>query len=503
MDLRLSLVAFLLSVALSAAAAEPPNVILFATDDLCDWVGPLGYEQALTPNMDRLAKRGVVFTNAHAPATFCAPSRSAIFTGQYASTTGCYTTEVFFYDHPNLRPLQVSFKDGGYATCGAGKLFHHPAGYLDLRGWDEYFVRTEKQKRAGWPLDSWGDGTPIPQPYPHSAYNRGGIPVNGFFLEWGPVPDAREEEMADTIRVNWACDVLRRKHDKPFCLAIGLYAPHFPNYVPQKYFDLYDVKQIKVPPYKADDLDDLPPKIRQAKIHRSRIHQRLAELGAVEDAIRGYLASVSYADAMLGRIMETLRTSPYRENTVVVLWSDHGYHHGEKGHWGKHTLWERTTNVPFIWAGPGIASGVTVNATVSLIDMYPTFIELCGLPTVEGLEGQSLAGVLRHPSTATDRNVYVPYVVSGGYAIVNAQWRYIHYSDSTEELYDVRKDPNEWYNLANGAAYEAVKQQLRKSAPKTFAPAGTPRKRRKLVFAGDAFRWQSKPQRRLTPRRNR
>jgi len=487
-----TILAFLLSGVLSASAAQRPNVIFFATDDLCDWVGPLGDEQAVTPNMDKLAQRGVVFTNAHCPGTFCSPSRSAIFTGRYASTTGCYTTEVYFHDRPDLQPLQVSFKEGGYATYGAGKLFHHPAGYLDLRGWDEFFLRSAEQKREGWPLDSWGEGTPIPEPYPNSAYNRDRPPANRFFLEWGAVPNEREGEMADTIRVNWACNVLRKKHDKPFFLAVGLYAPHFPNYAPQKYFDLYDPEKIKPPPYKAGDLEDLPPEVRRAKINRSRIHQRLVEIGAVEDAIHGYLASVSYADAILGRLMEALRKSPYSENTVIVLWSDHGYHHGEKGDWGKHTLWERTTNVPFIWAGPGVARGATVDATVNLIDMYPTFVDVCALPAVEGLEGASLAAALRRPSTATDRNVLVPYLAPGGYAIVNRQWRYIHYSNDTEELYDVRNDPNEWENLAEDDAYRSVKQELRASAPDTFAPPGTPRKRRRLVFEGDTFRWQAR-----------
>ena len=476
------------------AFAAQPNVIFFAVDDLCDWVGPLGYEQAITPHMDSLARRGVVFSNAHCPGTFCAPSRSAIFSGRFASTTGCYTTEVYFHDHPELRPLQSSFQKGGFATFGAGKLFHHGAGYLDARGWDEFFVRSEQQRRGGWPMDSWGDGTPIPQPYPNSAYNKDRKPANRFFLEWGAVPNEREEEMADTIRANWACDVLRRKHDRPFFLAVGLYAPHFPNYAPQKYFDLYDPAKIKAPPYKVDDLDDLPPKVRKAKTNRSRIHQRLVEIGAVEDAIHGYLASVSYADAMLGRILTTLRESPHHENTVVVLWSDHGYHHGEKGDWGKHTLWERTSNVPFIWAGPGIEHGSTVDSTVSLIDMYPTFVEMCDLPNVEGLEGTSLAGTLREPATATDRNVLLPYLAPGGYAVINRQWRYIHYSDNSEELYDVRKDPNEWNNLADHATFADIKQKLQAGAPKSFALPGTPKNRLRLVTNGEAFHWELKTQ---------
>ncbi len=429
-------VLFLLTAA-SATAAERPNVIFFAVDDLCDWVGPLGYQQAHTPNMDQLAKAGVNFTNAHTAGTFCAPSRTAIFTGRHASTTGCYNNEVYFHDHPNIQPLQVTFQKGGYQTYGAGKLFHHPAGYIDQRGWNEFFVRSDRQKLKGWPLDSWSDETPIPQPYPNSLYNQGQEPANRFFLEWGKVPNDQEEQMADTIRTNWACDVLRQQHDRPFFLAVGLYAPHFPNYAPEKYFDLYDVRAIKPPAYKTDDLDDLPEKVKKAKTNRMRIHQRLVETESVEHAIHGYLASVSYADAMLGRILKALHDSPYADNTIVVLWSDHGYHHGEKGDWGKHTLWERTSNVPFIWSGVGLAKQANVPTTVSLIDMYPTFIDLCGLPAVAGLDGTSIAGTLKDPSTASDRNVLLPYLDPGGYAIINDTWRYIHYSDETEELYQV------------------------------------------------------------------
>ncbi|HIF33317.1 MAG: sulfatase [Pirellulaceae bacterium] len=486
---------FSILVAATANAAERPNVIFIALDDLCDWVGPLGYQQAKTPNMDALARSGVNFTNAHTAGTFCAPSRTAIFTGRHASTTGCYTTEVYFHDHPDLRPLQVSFQKGGYKTFGAGKLFHHPAGYVDLRGWEKFFVRSERQKQEGWPLDSWTDETPIPQPYPNSLYNRDRKPANRFFLEWGKVPNDREEEMADTIRTNWACDILRQEHDRPFFLGVGLYAPHFPNYAPKKYFDLYNVETIKTPPYKEGDLDDLPEKVKRAKTNRMRIHQRLVETESVEHAIHGYLASVSYADAMLGRILRTLKESPYADNTIVVLWSDHGYHHGEKGDWGKHTLWERTSNVPFIWSGGGIAKGANVKTTVSLIDMYPTFVELCGLPAVEGLDGTSLAETLREPMTARDRNVLLPYLDPGGYAIINQTWRYIHYSDSTEELYNVVNDPHEWNNLANDSRHDKMKHELQATAPRKFAPAGTPKKTLRLVTENEQFHWDLKRQR--------
>ncbi len=213
---------------------------------------------------------------------------------------------------------------------------------------------------------------------------------------------------------------------------------------------------------------------------------------AVEHAIHGYLASVSYADAMLGRILRTLRESPYADNTIIVLWSDHGYHHGEKGDWGKHTLWERTSHVPLIWSGDSVSKGASVHATVSLIDMYPTFIQMCGLPAVEGLDGTSLAGTLRDPSTARDRNVLLPYLNPGGYAVINQTWRYIHYSDGTEELYNVKKDPHEWDNLASSSQHHDVKRELRAAAPGKFAPPGTPKKMRRLVTEQEAFRWESK-----------
>jgi arylsulfatase A-like enzyme len=473
-------------------AESKPNVLFLAVDDMNDWIGCLETTPcAITPNLDRLASRGVNFTNAHTAGVFCAPSRAAIFSGQYASTTGCYRTATYFVDHPELVPLQVSFAKAGYETFGAGKLFHHPAGAIDIRGWSEFFLRKQSQRESGWPLDSWSEETPFPDPFPNSIYNRGQEITGGLFLEWGAIPDAREEEMADTIRINWAVEKLKAQHEKPFFLAVGIYAPHFPNYCPQKYFDLYDPDEIELPPYKADDLDDLPEKIRKIKTARSRIHQKLERLEAVDDAIHGYLACISYADAMMGRVLDALQASPYANNTIVVLWSDHGYHHGEKGDWGKHTLWERTSNVPFLWAGPGIANGKKSDVTVSLIDMYPTLVELCGLPEPQqNLEGESLAETLADPEAAEDRNVFLPHMNPGEYAIINRDWRYIRYGDDGEELYDLQADPHEWTNLAARPEHEALKARMRQIAPVTFAQPGTRLNVRKdLVIEGEAFRW--------------
>ncbi len=507
--MRSLLCPFVLVVALTGhATAEKPNVLFLAVDDMNDWIGCLETTpSAITPNIDRLAARGVSFSNAHTAGVFCAPSRAAIFSGQYATTTGCYTTPNYFVGHPEIDGLQMSFAKAGYTTLGAGKLFHHPEGAIDQRGWTKFFLRNQVQRESGWPMDSWSSDTPVPQPFPASVYNAGKKFKAGLFLEWAPIPNDHEEEMADTIRANWAVEQLQQKHDKPFFLACGLYSPHYLNYCPQKYFDLYDPANIALPPMLESDLEDLPPKMRKQRENRKRQHyEELVKMDIHADAIHGYLACVSYADAMLGRVLDALNASPYAANTIVVLWSDHGYHLGEKGQWGKHTLWERTSNVPFIWAGPGVAQGRKTDATASLIDMYPTFVDMCDLPTPhQSLEGVSLAYTLNEPELAKDRSVFLPYMNPGEYAIINQQWRYIRYGEDGEELYDLTKDPNEWHNLASENQYEDVKAELQKHAPKSSVPPEQKLNTRKdLVIEGEAFRWEKgkgnyKPQPKYRP----
>jgi arylsulfatase A-like enzyme len=472
-----------------------PNVIFFAMDDLNDWVTPLGYNQAKTPNMDRLAKMGVVFTYAHAPGVFSAPSRTAIMTGMFASTTGCYEEDPFEFDHPDLVTLQMAFKQGGYSTYGAGKIYHHRSGFLDLRGWDKYFSRSQEEKDMGWEMNSYYmSDAPRPTPFPYSPYytKSGRDGGSALHLEWGPIANEKENDMVDAIRTNWACDILKQKHDKPFFLALGLYSPHYPNYAPQKYFDMYNRDSIQLPPYKDDDLEDLPERIRKNMINRSKQHKELEELGVLKDAVIGYLAATSFADAMLGRVLDALEASPYKENTIIVFWSDQGFHHGEKMHWGKHTLWQRTSHVPFIWAGKGIPENTKVNTSVSLIDMYPTFIELCNLPDVKNLEGVSLVPALKNPSGSEDRNVILPSNERGSYAVINTNWRYISYFDGGQELYNVKEDPNEWYNLAGEEKYRPIIHEMQKSAPKVFAPGVTPKNELNLVIEDDTFYWEKK-----------
>jgi arylsulfatase A-like enzyme len=478
-----------------SGSENQPNVIFFAVDDLNDWITPLGYNQARTPNLDRLADMGVSFSYAHAPGVFSAPSRTAIMTGLNASTTGCYGEDPFQFDHPDLVTMQMAFKQGGYSTYGAGKIYHHRGGFVDLRGWDEYFSRSQEMKDMGWEMNGYHmNDVPLPTPYPYSPYytQTGRAGGSALHLEWGPIPDEQEDDMVDAMRTNWACDILKKKHDEPFFLALGLYSPHYPNYAPQKYFDMYNRDSIQLPAYKADDLDDLPENIRKSMANRSKQHNELEELGALNDAVVGYLASISFADAMLGRVLDALEASPYKDNTIIVFWSDQGFHHGEKMHWGKHTLWERTSHVPFIWAGKGIPKNKKIHTSVSLLDMYPTFIELCSLPEVKNLEGVSLVPALKKPARSEDRNLFLPSNERGSYAVINTNWRYISYLDGGEELYSVKEDPNEWCNLAGEEKYRSIIQDLKKSAPKEFAPGVTPKNELKLVVEGDSFHWEKK-----------
>jgi arylsulfatase A-like enzyme len=481
---------------IQACQKEPdkPNVIFFALDDMNDWIAPLGDIQAKTPNMERLANSGIMFTNAHAPGTYCAPSRSALWTGLQASTTGCYEYELYQYDYPDLVPLQMAFKEAGYNTYGAGKLFHHGDWHLDLRGWDEYYTRNQEHRDNGYNMGYHGDDLPVPDPKPNSPfYTEWDNPrKNSGFLDWAELPDELEDEMLEVKRTRFACEVLGRNHEQPFFLALGLYTPHYPNYVQKKYFDLYDVDEIRLPEVKEGDWEDLPPAQRTRMMNRDKIRQTLIEIGAYEEAVRAYLAAVSYADAMLGRLLDALEESEYKDNTIVILWSDQGYHLGEKGNWGKHTLWQETSHVPLIIAGPGIPAGVNVDATVGLIDLYPTLIDYCILKQQHEMDGISLAPVLRDPSSARDRDLLVPYHERGSYSVINSNWRYIQYNDGGEELYNLKDDPNEWYNLAGQEEYRSVMEKLQKAAPEAFAPQGTPKNELKVVVEGDSFHWEKK-----------
>lgn len=500
------LIFFQISIAVKAQSGiksvEHPNVIMFATDDLNTWVNPLGYTQAKTPNLDRLAAMGISFTNAHAPAAYCAPSRSAIWSGLHASSTGCYNDELYFYDMPELVSMQTAFDQAGYKTYGAGKLYHHRAGSFDPRGWDAYFSRSQEIRDWGYEMGYRGSDVPFPDPHPYSPvytdprsnrYLEPGETIDyGAFLEWGPIASDQAERIPDAVRTNWVCDLLTQEHTDPFFIGLGLYSPHFPNYAPLEFFDLYNRETIEVPYIYEDDLNDLPDHIRTRMTNRLKIQANLEMLDVVKDAVIGYLACVSFADALLGRVLDALEASAYKDNTIVIFWSDQGYHHGEKGQWGKHTLWQETSHVPFIIAGNGLPENKRVETTVSLIDIYPTLIELCNLPEQHQMDGVSLVPTLSNPDSAIDRNVFMAYMERGGYALINSDWRYIQYHDGSEEFYDLNNDPNEWYNLASDQSYRNIIDEMKQSTPAEFHEIATQRNTLNLVIKDGLFYWEPK-----------
>jgi arylsulfatase A-like enzyme len=498
---------FILLLVFAAESAKSPNVLFISVDDWNDWVGCYGGNQAKTPNLDKLAARGTIFRNAHTSAVYCAPSRTSLMTGLNPFTTGCYHDQPHFSPahDPDIKDLPIWFREQGYHVAGGGKLYHHMPGFIDMRGWHEYFHWNEAKKLEGWGLDSWTSPSPLPAESPASPIAKrlfeqelkkaGKSPKRlNFHMEWGIIPDEKEDEMADTICTAWAADFIRDyDRDEPFLLGYGLYAPHKPNFAPQRYFKMNPLSEVVAPEMHPGDLDDLPPILRKrAYSRKAHIHDQMHELKCAKKAVRAYLAALSYADAMVGRVLDALAASPHADNTVVVLWSDNGYHLGEKGAWAKHTLWERTSKVPLIWAGPGVAKGGVIDSTVSLLDVYPTLLSVCGLPANSANEGVSLASMLANPASAKDRTVIQNDAES--FALINQRWRYVRSTGNEEQLYDLKADPGEHQNLAQNPEYKAKLAEFAAELPEEIAKPGLRPKDRELVLSkkGETFAWKHK-----------
>jgi arylsulfatase A-like enzyme len=439
---------------LSARKSSPGNVLFIAIDDLNDWIGCLhGHPDVKTPNLDRLAARGMLFTSAYCAAPVCNPSRTALMTGIRPSTSGVYDNSQPFRESTVLKDaitLPQHFAAAGYRVVGGGKIYH--VEYPDPRSWQEYYPSQTNNRPAD----------PLPD---HRPLN--GIPNTKLF-DWGPI-DARDPKMGDYQVVDWASSELNRAQSKPFFLACGIFKPHLPWYIPQKYFDLYPPGKITLPVVKDDDLDDVP-EVGKKMALRGGDHEKVLKYKQWTNAVRSYLAAISFADAQVGRVLDALDSGPHAKNTTVVLWSDHGWHLGEKLHWRKFALWERTTRNVLMIAAPGVTRpGSRCDRVVSLLDIYPTMIDLCGLPKKNGLEGNSIMPLLRNASAAWNHPAVTTYK-RGNHAVRDSRWRYIRYHDGGEELYDHTNDPNEWTNLAGKPELTSVKAQLAHYLPKTDAP---------------------------------
>lgn len=447
---RLALVAAL-AFAGTATAAERRNVLFIAVDDLNHWVGCYRRNpQTITPHLDRLAGKGVWFTRGYCAAPSCNPSRAALMSGLRPSTTGVYENRddwrgVIDRD----KTLTTCFRRAGYYVAGAGKIYH--GAYPRTDEWDDY-------------LESEGK-----DPAPKGDPGVGGI-------RFAPL-DCQDEDLRDGRIVQYGIDQLQRKHDQPFLLTIGLHKPHMPWNVPRKYYDMHPLDQIELPKVLDDDLDDVPAAGR-AMAKPEGDHRRILQSGRWKDAVQGYLAAITYADAMIGRLLDALENSPYRDNTIVVLWGDHGWHLGEKRHWRKFALWEEATRCPYLWVVPGLTPKNQVcERTVDLMSLYPTLTELCGIETPKHVEGKSIRALLADPDAAWDRPALTTHG-RGNHALRTERWRYIRYADGSEELYDEAADPYEWTNLAARPEHSLERSRFRQLLPETDSPA-VPRGKRK------------------------
>jgi len=430
------------------AAESRPNVLMIAVDDLNDWVGCLGgHPQARTPNIDRLAKRGMLFTRSYCAAPVCNPSRAALMTGIRPSTSGVYyNSQPWRPALPDAVTLPQHFMAHGYHAAGCGKIYH--GAFPEDASWNEYL----HQRRDPQP----------PQEILRSPRSHAGG------IKWGEL-SVDDAEMSDHQMVDWAIDYLHRKHEKPFFLACGIFRPHMPWQVPKKYYDMFPLESIMLPAVLDTDLEDVPQEGRKmAKPNGD--HAAILASDNWKRAVQAYLACIAFADYEIGRLLDGLDGSAVADNTIVLLWGDHGWHLGEKLHWRKFALWEEAARAPLIFVVPGMtAPGSVCERTVDFMDIYPTLAELCGLPRGERLEGRSFVPLLKDPSTPWNHPAVTTYG-RNNHAARNERFRYIRYHDGSEELYDHDNDPLEWTNLAAKPEFEAVKKELSSVLPAVNAP---------------------------------
>ncbi|MFC1518606.1 sulfatase [Pseudomonadota bacterium] len=429
-----------------------PNVLMLIVDDLNDWVGPLGgHPNTKTPNIDKLAAQGTVFTNAHAPAPLCGPSRASIMTGLAPSSTGIYghvhDDDIKAANDKAASSIFLSeyFKQHGYYTAAVGKVFHER-------------VATDSFDNYGGRVKGFG-------PYPEKRMKWHDARTN---TDWGAFPE-KDEQMPDYDSAQWLAKQLGQSHNKPFFMVGGFLRPHVPWHVPQKWFDLHPAADLALPAFLANDLDDVPDIAKKVtELPMMPTTEWAIENGEWRNMVQAYLASVSFVDSCIGIVLDALESSEYRDNTAVVLWGDHGYQLGEKSKFAKMALWERATRTPLIIKPPKAAKKQVSNQPVSLLDLYPTLLKICGLPENKALEGRDISPLLYKPDAQMDHAAVTTYGPNN-HAVRTERFRYIRYEDGTEELYDHILDANEWLNLANNPKYQSIKDQLIQYLPRENA----------------------------------
>ena len=455
------LFSWLAGAGLHAKDSAKPDVVFIVVDDLNDWIGVMGgHPQSKTPNLDALAKQGVLFTNAHCNAPQCGPSRTSFLNGLYPKSTGRYFNSTrrpaFLGDQPmqgitsknapkNPVILHQHFKQNGYRVVSGGKVAH--GNTAKLKGQVDAYLNRPQDVRGKFTDDKanlWGEGGP---------HNHA------------------DEQTGDYKVSKWAIEEWRKAGEKPLLMTVGFYRPHRPFNAPKAYFEKFPLESIQLPQVQADDLDDLPPygkALARSNAHKDlfkprTVHEQILHLGGEKEwkyMVQSYLACINYVDVQIGRLLDELKVNPRKRDTVIVLTSDHGWNLGEKTHWCKAAIWRTTTRVPFIVVSPGVAkAGLRNNQPISHVDIYPSLCDFAGIPKPGHLEGRSILPLLKDPSATRDF-AFLSYGPQNT-AAQSERYRYLRYEDGSEELYDHQKDPHEWTNLIGNKKYQKLTKKMR------------------------------------------
>ena len=441
-------------VSFTRAEEQRPDIVFVIVDDLNDWLGCLGgHPDAKSPNIDALAGGGMLFSQAYCNSPQCRPSRTSLNHGIYPFKTGNYFNAKFPNETSIKTPsMQQFFMDNGYRVVSGGKVFHGTPG----KHGDSLFKKPNDPK----------------PPNGKNNFNAMRAPNDGYAL------DANDEEMSDYKVAQWAKEQWNTVTDEPLLMTVGFFRPHRPLHVPKLWFDQFPLESIRRPAELngIDDWDDMPEFARRlARTHAHKpLHNGLSDHEYIvandewDATIRAYHASIAFVDRQIGRFLDSLKKNPRGRKTYIMLVSDHGWHLGEKKHWCKGAIWEQTTHIPFIVRGPGIEPGSKCTQPVSLIDVYPSLVDLAGLEIPDWIDGTSVKPQLANPSTP--RGPAISSYGEGNTSIRTERWRYIRYEDGSEEFYDHQVDPDEWTNLANMPEHAETKKALSQMIPKNQHP---------------------------------
>ena len=437
-------------------AAERPDVVFIAIEDIAPLMGCYGHPVVRTPNIDALAGRGVLFNRAYCQVAVCNPSRACVSTGLRPQTTVIFNNSVDWRRRipEGMLALPEFFRDRGYETVICGKIHHHPRYFKDAS------EQAQKREDRMWHRQLRAPSKPYSRPaIAPKAARPAWLKPDDYIarsLKWGPTGLSDTEQRDGAIAKAVATE-LKAKHDKPLYMAVGFHAPHYELRAPDKYFRMYSADEITLPKNPENDLADVP----QEYSTFNTTDERWLSEDEKREVIVAYYACISYVDTCVGILMDALKQAGREDKTIVCLWGDHGMHLGEHFLWRKYTLFENAARVPFIIVAPGTAkAGAVCNRPVELIDIYPTLTDLCGLGVPDRLEGISMRPLLMDPERPWKKAAFTSQAANR-HSLRTERWRYTEWDGpASAELYDHQSDPGEFTNLAKDPKYSATVAEL-------------------------------------------